>query len=95
MRPYPKRIPDPFVALMLELIGGFFQCLGFGWIYAGQVAWGLALLVGYWLLAGTISAILIIFSAGLWCFVLPAQNLIFGCLSGYCLYRTLQKGTWR
>ena len=95
MRPYPKRIPDPFIALMLEVIGGFFQCLGFGWIYAGRVVWGLALLVGYWLLAGTISAILIIFSGGLWCFVLPAQSLIFGCLSGYGVYRALQKEAWR
>jgi TM2 domain-containing membrane protein YozV len=95
MRPYPKRVPDPFVALMLEVIGSFFQCLGFGWIYAGRVVWGLALLVGYWLLAGTISVVLIIFSAGLWCFVLPAQSLIVGCLSGYGVYQALQKGTGR
>jgi F0F1-type ATP synthase membrane subunit a len=80
---------------MLELIGGFFQCLGFGWIYAGRVVWGLTLLIGYWLLAVTISTILIIFSGGLWCFVLPAQSLIFGCLSGYWVYRALQKGAWR
>ncbi len=88
---YPKRTPDPFIALMMEVIGGFFQCLGFGWIYAGQVMWGLAILVGYWLLAGTLSTILVIFSGGLWCFVLPAQSLILGCLSGFFVYRALQK----
>jgi len=41
---------DPFLALLLEVIGGVFGFLGLGWIYAGHVGWGLVLLVTYWLL---------------------------------------------
>ncbi len=82
---------DPFLALMLEIAGGFFGVLGLGWIYAGRVAEGLLILIGYWLLAGAISVTLIIASLGLWCFVLPAQNLLFGALSGYLIYRRLQE----
>ena len=41
---------DPMVALLLELIGGFFGFLGIGWIYAGKPAGGIILLIGYWLL---------------------------------------------
>lgn len=82
---------DPFLALMLEVAGSFFGVLGIGWIYAGRVMEGLLILVGYWLLAGTLTVILVIASLGLWCFVLPAQNLVFGALSGYLVYRHLQE----
>ena len=38
---------DPFMALLLEIVGGFFGFLGIGWVYAGQPAVGILLLVGY------------------------------------------------
>ncbi len=80
---------DPFLALLLEVVGGFFGLLGFGWIYAGRPVLGLALLVGYWLLDWVIGLTLSFLTLGAWCCVWPAQNLVFGALSGYLAYRWL------
>jgi TM2 domain-containing membrane protein YozV len=82
---------DPFVALVLEVVGGFFGFLGLGWIYAGRPVLGVALLIGYWLLDWAIGVTLSIVTVGLWCFVWPAQNLILGAISGYLAYRWLEK----
>ena len=84
---------DPFVALILEVVGGFFGFLGFGWIYAGKPLMGISLLVGYWLLDGAIATILILSTLFAWCLVLPAQNLIIGAVSGYLAYRWLERQT--
>jgi len=82
---------DPFLALVLEVAGGFFGFPGIGWIYAGRVKWGLIFLVGYWLLDWTLGVALAIVTLGLWCTVWPAQNLIVGAISGYLVYRWLEK----
>jgi hypothetical protein len=79
------------VALILEVIGGFFGFLGLGWIYAGKPAKGALLLVFYWLLDWAIGLTLSFMTFGIWCFVWPAQNLIFGAVSGYLVYRWLEK----
>jgi TM2 domain-containing membrane protein YozV len=81
---------DPMVALLLEVIGGFFGFLGIGWIYAGRPARGLILLVTYWLLEWIVGLILAIGTLGAWCLVWPAQNLLLGALSGYLVYRWLE-----
>lgn len=47
----PRVLPpkDPGVALILELVPGLFlQTFGIGNLYAGNLAWGLALMLGYW-----------------------------------------------
>jgi hypothetical protein len=82
---------DPFVALILEVLGGFFGFLGIGWIYAGRPMMGVSLLVGYWLLDWILGITLSIVTLGVWCFIWPAQNLIFGAISGYLAYRWLEK----
>jgi hypothetical protein len=82
---------DPFIALILEVVGGFFGFLGLGWIYAGRPAMGIALLIGYWLLDWAIGVTLSIVTIGLWCFVWPAQNLIMSAISGYLAYRWLEE----
>jgi TM2 domain-containing membrane protein YozV len=82
---------DPSVALLLEVAGGFFGFLGIGWIYAGRPAMGILLLVGYWILDWIIGLALSISTLGVWCCVWPAQNLIFGALSGYLAYRWLER----
>jgi hypothetical protein len=86
-----KRDRDPAVALSLEVIGGFFGLLGIGWIYAGRPAGGIVLLLGYWLLDWVIGLTLAIGTLGAWCCVWPAQNLLFGLLSGYGVYRWLER----
>ena len=82
---------DPFVALMLEVVGGFLGFLGIGWIYAGRPVMGISLLIGYWLLDWILGVTLSIVTLGVWCFIWPAQNLIFGAISGYLAYRWLEK----
>lgn len=82
---------DPFIALILEVVGGFFGFLGIGWIYAGRPMMGASLLVGYWLLDWILGVTLSIVTLGVWCFIWPAQNLIFGAISGYLAYRWLEK----
>jgi hypothetical protein len=85
------RRKDPFLALILEIAGGFFGFPGLGWVYAGQVGWGLAFMIGYWLLDWALGLTLSILTLGLWCTVWPAQNLIVGAISGYLVYRWLQR----
>jgi hypothetical protein len=81
---------DPFVALLLEVAGGFFGFLGFGWIYAGRPARGILLLIGYSLLDWVLGVLLTIATVGVWCLIWPAQNLVFGAISGYLAYRYLE-----
>ena len=82
---------DPFVALVLEVVGGFFGFLGLGWIYAGSPGWGVVLLISYWLLDWIVGLSLSAVTLGVWCLVWPAQNLIFGAISGYLAYRWLEQ----
>lgn len=82
---------DPFLALVLEVAGGFFGLAGIGWIYAGQVGWGLAFLISYWLLDWVLGLALTIVTVGIWCVIWPAQNLIVGAISGYLVYRWLER----
>ena len=82
---------DPFVALLLEIVGGFFGFLGIGWIYAGQPVMGILLLLGYWLLDWIVGVTLAVVTFGAWCLVWPAQNLILGAISGYLAYRWLEQ----
>lgn len=82
---------DPLVALILEVVlGTLFAALGIGWIYAGRIGTGLVLLVGYYLLAGVLAVILVIGTLGVWCLLLPVQNLIFGAISGYFAYQAVE-----
>ena len=44
--------PDANTAFLLELILGLFGLMGVGWMYAGQVVVGVALLVGWFVVIG-------------------------------------------
>jgi hypothetical protein len=46
---------------------------------------------GYWLLDWIIGLTLTIGTFGAWCCIWPAQNLVFGVLSGYLAYRWLEQ----
>ena len=82
---------EPFVALVLEIVGGFLGFPGIGWVYAGQVGWGLVFMVGYWLFDTALGWTLAILTMGLWCAVWPAQNLVVGAISGFLAYRWLER----
>jgi hypothetical protein len=83
---------QPILAFVLEVVfGTLFASLGIGWFYAGKVGTGLILLIGYWLLAGVIAATLIVGTFGIFCLLLPAQNLIISAISGYFAYRSIKR----
>lgn len=59
----PRHVPveprkDVGLALILELVPGMWlQTFGIGNLYAGNIGWGLALMVGYWI-AAAVNALL-------------------------------------
>lgn len=42
-------VKDPSSGLLFELLPGLFGFLGVGWLWAGETAIGIALLIGFWL----------------------------------------------
>lgn len=40
----------PWIAVLIELVGGYFGLLGIGWMYVGDVLRGILILVGYFIL---------------------------------------------
>jgi hypothetical protein len=83
--PYGQPAKDPNVGLLLELLG-FLGFLGIGWIWAGETAIGIALLVG-WFVFLTVEVILIFVLIGL---CLTPLNLIVPIASGIILMNRLK-----
>ena len=52
---------------------------------------GVLLLVSYWVLDWIIGLALTAATLGAWCCIWPAQNLIFGAISGYLAYHWLER----
>ena len=55
--PYPQPavgLKEPGAGLLIELIPGLLGFLGLGYLWSGEVALGVGLLVGYWLLGGVL-----------------------------------------
>ena len=48
-------LKEPSAGLLLELIPGLFGFLGIGYLWSGEVALGVGLLVGYWLVGGLLT----------------------------------------
>lgn len=47
---YVRTAKDPGIALILEILpGAFLNTFGIGNLYAGNLGWGLALMIGYWI----------------------------------------------
>ena len=49
----PRALPDPNTAFVLEFVLGLFGFLGIGWVYAGRIPLGLAMLAGWWLIVAS------------------------------------------
>jgi hypothetical protein len=64
------------ITLILEIVFGFFGILGTGWLYAGNVAVGIAALIGYLILIAveTVGAVLTCGAAA--CLVIPLNIAI-------------------
>ena len=57
-------LKDPNTGMLVELLPGLFGFLGIGYIWSGEVALGVGLLLGYWL-AGTLLAVMTVLTFGL------------------------------
>lgn len=80
MRP-PK---DRSIALILEILPGLFGFLGFGWIYSGNTAAGIAILIGF-LLWDAIAIIITLVAGGFACICTVPISLAFIAVSASIL----------
>jgi hypothetical protein len=75
--------PNPNVALILEILPGLLGFLGIGWMYIGRVGIGILLLIGWWIILGSVAFVGLIsgvLTGGLatlcLCLWVPAQFII-------------------
>lgn len=90
---YPVGLKDPNTGLVLELLPGLFGFLGIGHIWAGEVALGVGLLIGYWV-AGAMLAVLTLLTLGLLFCFFPIYLLLWPgapIISAIVLQRRLQR----
>ncbi len=76
----------PVIAVLLELILGYFLLPGIGWIYAGDVLRGILILVGVWILA-TIIGVLVVISLGILSFLIPLVYIAIPIISAIFVYQ--------
>jgi hypothetical protein len=73
---YAPAAKDPGAGLLIELVPGFFGFLGIGYLWAGETAIGLALLIGYWSFWAIVGVLTVLTLGLLLCF-LPFFILLF------------------
>jgi hypothetical protein len=86
-------LKDPNTGLVLEVLPGLFGLLGIGHIWAGEVAIGVGLLLGYWV-AWTFLALLTLVTFGLFLCFFPVYLLMWPgvpIISAIMLQRRLQR----
>lgn len=71
----PPGLKDPNTGLVIELLPGLFGFMGIGYIWAGEVALGIGLLIGYWV-AGAMLAVLTVITFGLLLCFFPVYLLL-------------------
>jgi len=81
---------DRNLALILEILPGFFGLLGIGWIYSGNMGVGIALLVGYGLW-NLLALVIAVFTGGIACFCTLPLNVIVMITSALLLNSYIQK----
>lgn len=67
---------DPSTGLLIELLPGFFGFLGIGYLWAGETALGIGLLIGYWLFWAFVGLGTLLSAGLLLCFV-PCFALLY------------------
>lgn len=64
---------DKSLGLILEILPGIFGFMGFGWIYANQVAAGILILIGFWVWIA-IAVVISMLTGGIFlCCAFPVQ----------------------
>jgi len=69
------------IAMIIEIVFGLFFVMGVGWLYVGNVAVFVTVLLGYWLLVG-IEVTLTIFSFGCLACLFYPLNIVLVIVSG-------------
>ena len=80
-------VKDPTTGLLIELIPGFFGFMGVGWLWAGETAIGIALLLGFWVFLAVEIALMFVLIG----FCLLPVNLIAPIASAILLQRRLKE----
>ena len=71
----PVGLKDPNTGLLLELLPGLFGFMGIGYIWAGEVALGIGLLLGFWV-ASAMLAVMTVLTFGLLLCLFPIYLLL-------------------
>ena len=79
-QPTPSDSTD-VIALVIEIIFGFFGLLGMGWLYAGNFVNAILIFVGYWILVGGEVFLTTITGGICGCLVIPL-NIVLVIVSG-------------
>ncbi len=80
-------VKDPTTGLLIELLPGFFGFMGIGWLWAGETAIGVALLLGFWVFLAVEIALMFVLIG----FCLLPVNLIAPIASAILLQRRLKE----
>lgn len=78
---------DPGTGLLLEILPALFGLAGIGWLWAGEIGIGIALLIGYWVFIG-IEVLLMFILIG---FCLVPFNFIIPIVSAFLLHKRLKE----
>ena len=65
---YAGTTKDPSAGLLIELLPGLFGFLGIGYLWAGETALGIALLLGYWAFWAIVAVVTVLSFGLLLCF---------------------------
>ena len=81
------------IAAILELIGGYFGLLGFGWMYGGDLLRGLLILFGYMILLG-VGGFLVGITFGLLGLIFVPFYIIVPIISAFKVYQFVNSRWW-
>ena len=81
------------IAVLLELIGGYFGLLGFGWMYGGDLLRGILILFGYMILLG-VGGFLVGITFGLLGLIFVPLYIIVPIISAYKVNQFVNSRWW-
>jgi len=81
------------IAVLLELIGGYFGLLGFGWMYGGDLLRGILILFGYMILLG-VGGFLVGITFGLLGLIFVPLYIVVPIISAYKVHQFVNNRWW-
>lgn len=81
------------IAAIIELIGGYFGLLGFGWMYGGDLLRGILILFGYMILLG-VGGFLVGITFGLLGLIFVPLYIIVPIISAFKVHQFVNSRWW-